>query len=113
MNADLEESYNKLLENSKTTEIALHKQIHEHKAKETTLRNDIKKEKKQFRQQLSLLAEFINNNTKYYLIANNSSDQLEEIKKLHQKTLKKKTEQMARELEYIQNENKKLKLKNE
>lgn len=113
LNADLEDSYNKLLENSKTTEIALHKQIQEYKIRETTLRNDYKKEKKQFRQHLSALAEFINNNTKYYLMANNLSEQVEEVKKLHEKTLKKKTEQMTREVEYMQAENKKLKLKNE
>lgn len=36
-------------------------------------------------------------------MANNVNEQVEEIKKLHEKTLKKKTEQTSREFEYIQN----------
>jgi regulator of replication initiation timing len=46
-------------------------------------------------------------------MANNLNEQVEEVKKLHEKTLKKKTEQITREVEYMQTENKKLKLKNE
>ena len=74
----------------------LHKQIQEFKAKDTSLRNDYKKEKKAFKQHLSTIAEFINNNTKYYLISNTLGEQVEEIRKLFDKVVKKKTEQLVR-----------------
>ena len=102
-----------MLEKSKNTEIALHRQIQDLKTKEVGLRNDYKKEKKNFKQFLSTIAEFINNNSKYYLIGNTLSEQVEEIKKLFDKTVKKKTEQQNREAMYYQAEWKKLKTKNE
>lgn len=42
---------------------------------------------------LSSIAEVINNNSKYYLTGNTILEQGEEIKRLYQKNIKRKTEQ--------------------
>lgn len=59
-----------------------------------------------------MLAEYING-SKYYFTALQVKDQLQEIKRLYEKNLKKKLETLSRELEYSQAEYKKVKVKYE
>lgn len=88
----------------------LHKQLQDYKVKEAEIKNEYKKEKKSFKTYLSLLAEYING-SKYYFTAQQIKDQLEELKKLYEKSIKKKLETLSRELEYSQTEYKKVKVK--
>jgi hypothetical protein len=60
---------------------------------------------------LSFIAEMVNGNNKYYLTSHSIKEQVEEIRKLHEKNMKKKVENYVRETEFYQAECLKLKTK--
>jgi hypothetical protein len=64
------------VEKSNNSEIMLHKQLQDYKVKEVEIKTEFKKEKKQFKVWLSLLAEHLNN-SKYYFTAVQLKDQIE------------------------------------
>ena len=85
------------MQQSNANEIALHKQLQEHKNKEGQLRVQLKAEKKLLKSCLASIADHLHG-SKYYLTSTAGPEAVQEILKLHEKSGRRRVEQVSREL---------------